>query len=298
MENSYSLRQDEEMNLGQLIYLILTAYNSGTNRFSIFNKHVTTKSPGQFTKRYIKKYEISKCQRRRRRLFMNDHDPLSNLTDTEYSKLETAFLNKLKLTENAIWSLEDRTKRQHQCDEWHLERKKRLTASLFGKLCKLRESTSRVNILNEILFGTFKGNAATQYGIEHEMIAIKQLENKINKKIVPAGLMVDLNQPFLAASPDGLIGSDSFVEIKCPASTKDMTPEERISSKKIKNYQVQGQLHIARRMYCYFCIWTPKGFLFEKIKRDDAFWNDKMVTQFTTFYMDFMLKQLIKDELK
>ncbi|CAI6360020.1 unnamed protein product [Macrosiphum euphorbiae] len=229
------------------------------------------------------------CRRRRRRLFstptnrstkntsagpdeeygnvVNDHDPLSNLTDTEYSQLETAFLNKLKLTENEIWSLEDRTKRQHQCDEWHLERKKRLTASYFGKLCKLRESTSRVNIVNEMLFGTFKGNAATRYGIEHEMIAIEQLENKINKKIVPSGLIVDLNQPFLAASPDGLIGSDSLVEIKCPASAKDMTPEEGINR-----------------------------FLFEKIKRDDSFWNDKMATQLTTFYMDFLLKQLIKDE--
>lgn len=124
------------------------AYNSGANRLSIFNKHVTTKSPGQFTKRYIKKYEISTCQRGRRRLFstptnrstkyasagpdkqygnvVNGNDPLSNLTDTEYSKLETAFLNKLKLTENEILSLEDRTKRQHKCDEWHLYRKKRL----------------------------------------------------------------------------------------------------------------------------------------------------------------------------
>ncbi|KAL4153012.1 hypothetical protein QTP88_000845 [Uroleucon formosanum] len=42
------------------------------------------------------------------------------------------------------------------------------------------------------------------------MIAIEQLENKINKKIVPAGLMVDLNQPFLAVSPDDLIGLDSL----------------------------------------------------------------------------------------
>lgn len=39
-------------------------------------------------------------------------------------------------------------------------------------------------------------------------------------------------------------------------------------------------------------------FLFEKIKRDDTFWNEKMVTQLTTFYMYFLLKQLIKDELK
>lgn len=125
----------------------VTAYNSGANRLSLFNKHITTKSPGQFTKRYIKKCELSVCQRRRRRLFstpinrstkivfagpdeeygnvMYDHDPLLNLTNTEYSQLQTTFLNKLRLTENEIWSLEDRTKRQHQCEEWHLERKKR-----------------------------------------------------------------------------------------------------------------------------------------------------------------------------
>jgi len=33
-----------------------------------------------------------------------------------------------------------------------------------------------------MLFRTFKGNAATRYGIEHKMIAIEKLENKINKK--------------------------------------------------------------------------------------------------------------------
>lgn len=24
-------------------------------------------------------------------------------------------------------------------------------------------------------------------------------------------------------------------------------------------YQVQGQLHITERQYCYFIVWTPKG---------------------------------------
>jgi len=38
--------------------------------------------------------------------------------------------------------------------------------------------------------------------------------------------------------------------------------------------------------------------LFDKIKLDDTFWNEKMVTRLTTFHMDFLLKQLIKDELK
>jgi len=34
----------------------------------------------------------------------------------------------------------------------------------------------------------------------------------------------------LAAGPDGLIDNDGIVEIKCPASIKDMTPEEAIKN--------------------------------------------------------------------
>lgn len=80
----------------------------------------------------------------------------------------------------------------------------------------------------------------------------------------------------MAASPDGLIDKDGIVEIKCPASIKDMTPEEAFENKKLnfmslKNgilklktthnyyFQVQGQLEISERNYCYFVVWTPKG---------------------------------------
>lgn len=151
-----------------------------------------------------------------------------------------------------------------------------LTASLFGRICKLRKTTSRDKVVSSILFGTFKGNASTRYGIENENIAKEQLEKVIEKEILPAGLIIDKNQPFLAVSPDGLIELDALVEIKCPASAKDFTPEDAIKNKKIKScvikngnlflnrndnyyYQIQGQLHVTNRIYCYFCIWTPKG---------------------------------------
>jgi len=140
----------------------------------------------------------------------------------------------------------------------------------------MRENTSREKIVKEILFGTFKGNASTRYGISHENIAKENLENVLKRKIEVVGLFVDSNLPFLAASPDGLILNDSLVEIKCPASAKTLTPEEGIIMKKIKScviengqlhlkrndnyfYQVQGQLHITNKTYCYFCIWTPRG---------------------------------------
>lgn len=117
---------------------------------------------------------------------------------------------------------------------------------------------------------------STKYGIEHEDLAKEQLANILGINIEPSGLMVDSKLFYLAASPDGLVGDDGLVEIKCPSSAKNVSPEEAINMNIIKccemqnkklhlkrndnyYYQVQGALHISRRKYCYFCIWTPKG---------------------------------------
>ncbi|KAL4101108.1 hypothetical protein QTP88_021128 [Uroleucon formosanum] len=152
--------------------------------------------------------------------------------------------------------------------------KKSLTASLFGRICKLRKTKSRNKVVSSILFGTFKGNASTRY----------------------------------AVSPDVLVELDALVEIKCPASAKDFTPEDAIKNKKIKScvikngnlflnrndnyyYQIQGQLHVTNRMYCYFCIWTPKGLLFEKIQ---SFLENNTEVQLKTFFMDYLLKDMLK----
>lgn len=88
--------------------------------------------------------------------------------------------------------------------------------------------------------------------------------------------MIDYTLPFLAATPDGLVATNAIVEIKCPHVAKNMTPEEGITSHAIKYcrikdgqlhlkvnsyyyYQVQGQLHVSNKLFCYFCVWTPKG---------------------------------------
>ena len=96
-------------------------------------------------------------------------------------------------------------------------------------------------------------------------------------QIRPCGLFVDQNLNFLAASPDGLIENDTIVEIKCPSSIKNTTPQDAAKMKMIKYlvinkkgeielkrtfsyyFQVQGQLHITQRQYCYFIVWTPNG---------------------------------------
>jgi len=50
----------------------------------------------------------------------------------------------------------------------------RLTASVFGKICKLRKTTSRAKTIEALLYGTFQGNLATKYGVEHEEVAKEQ----------------------------------------------------------------------------------------------------------------------------
>ncbi|XP_060846320.1 uncharacterized protein LOC132925982 [Rhopalosiphum padi] len=316
----------------------VTAYNEGANRLSSFNKQITDKSPGMYTKQYIKKStKRIENHSRRRCLFKTSertktaakpltntgpdenygnvlHDPFLDLTENQIEVYKRDYLDKLSLSESQIKILEMRTRRQHQCEEWCIERKKRLTASIFGKVCKMRDKTSHAKTVNDILFGTFTGNAATRYGIANEVIAKEQLEDLLKTKIQSAGLVVDKNIPFIAASPDGILDDESLVEIKCPASAKELAPEDAIQSKKIKYcsikdgtlylkrndnyyYQVQGQLHISQKTYCYFCVWTPKGLMYEKIKRDDDFWKNNMETKIKTFYLENLLPALIKENL-
>lgn len=117
------------------------------------------------------------------------------------------------------------------------------------------------------------------YGIQYEPMAKEAFELMYNLIVLPAGLFVDKQYNFLAGSPDGLVGDNDIVEIKCPHNSKDMTPYEGVIAKKIKylifndngdlklnknhnyHYQVQGQLRVANKHSCYFVVWTPKGIL-------------------------------------
>jgi len=80
----------------------------------------------------------------------------------EYLRQEQIFLNNLKLTTDEIKEVEKRTVGQQNNDEWQKYRKSRLTASNFGKVCKLRSSTSRANTVKNVLYDIFQGNSATR----------------------------------------------------------------------------------------------------------------------------------------
>lgn len=192
------------------------------------------------------------------------------------------FLKELIKADQEILMLERDTRGQSGNPLWKQERSLRLTASNFGTVCKLRKTTSRENVIKNMLYSKFMGSSATKHGIEKEPIAIKAFETKRNKKVKPCGLFVHKEHCFLAASPDGLIEDDGIIEVKCPSTAKMLPPEEAIQQKKVTFatiyngklqlkryhnyfYQVQGQLQVTNRSHCYFLLWTTLGFLVEKV---------------------------------
>ena len=87
-----------------------------------------------------------------------------------------------------------------------------------------------------------------------------------NLHVEECGLFVDMIKGFLAASPDGTVGKNALVEVKCPLKCRDndmeelaasdstfclevRAGEEKLRLKRNHNYyyQIQGQMHIANR---------------------------------------------------
>lgn len=237
-------------------------------------------------------------------------------TSTPISKnnnnLETTkqtFIRSLLLTPEEVEKLSSLTVNQRNEPLWHQERKKRLTASNFGRIHNLLNSTDREKVAKDMIFSTFTGNIYTKYGIENEINAIKDFEKLLGKSVIACGLFVHQEYPFLAASPDGLVDEDALVEIKCPYKARNVCPEDAIAQKLVQfatfddgifrlkrtnNYyfQVQGQLFVTGKQFCYFIVWSPHGLLYEKIARDEECWK-KLFPKLETFYFENLLPILL-----
>ncbi|XP_076635450.1 uncharacterized protein LOC143348738 [Colletes latitarsis] len=207
-----------------------------------------------------------------------------------------------------VSKIEAETRDQANSEKWIAYRKKLLTASNFSKVCRLRKETPRANTLKSIMYPQLQHLHSVQYGRKNEAKALRQLEEELGKHIVPCGLLIDTALSYLGATPDGVVDDDTIVEVKCPESTKDLSPAEAIQQipaiRRIfrggemnKNhhyyYQVQGQLHITNRRTALFCLWTPKGMTITTVSRNDAFWATEMEEKLWKFYEDCMLREII-----
>lgn len=233
-----------------------------------------------------------------------------------YDQEQDRTLRSLIKTEEERRSIEKATILQAGSGQWLEQRRKMLTASNFGKVCRRRASTSCRNLVKSIMYSRdLMHVSAISYGRNNEATALLQLERQENIRIEKCGLFIDEKLHFLGATPDGLVDVDKIVEIKCPISAAGVNPEKAVFEGKIKYltcnkekthitginknhvyfYQIQGQLHITKRDICILAVWTSvdQKLLTVQIKRDEKFWNEKMEPKLTNFFFECMLPELV-----
>ncbi|KAJ8869545.1 hypothetical protein PR048_028536 [Dryococelus australis] len=156
-----------------------------------------------------------------------------NVSRDKYEKEKKIFLDSLVKSDEQRQAMKRSTVMQQYSGEWLEERRKLLTSSNFGTVCKHKPHTGCENLVKQMLYGKCLQTQQMIFGQTNERTAIRELERKENIVLQCCGLVTDKNMPYLGSSPDGLIENNGVVEVKCPWSAAEMTPEEALTAGKI-----------------------------------------------------------------
>lgn len=242
------------------------------------------------------------------------HSSAPDMPPEELERAKELFLENLKELTSDKEKIQQSTINQRDSNSWLEIRKNMITASNFGIVVKRRENSSKAKLVENILYKSNLGNiAAIAHGVENEQLALKQLALQEKVIIEPCGLYVDHEYPYVGASPDGLIGHDTIVEVKCPIVAFKNGLDTAIIQNKIQiwkydkkkhlilnkrsnwYFQIQGQLHVTQKKKCLFAVWSGENTPLKTaiIEKDDNFWENNMKKKITKFYMDWLLPEIV-----
>lgn len=201
--------------------------------------------------------------------------------------------------------------------EWLAQRAGHCTASRFKDvLAKIKtgESASRRNYRIQLVTERLTGrpcdsysNTAMEWGTATEPFARAAYEGARTVMVDETGFLLHPEVPYVGASPDGLVGADGGVEIKCPYQSTvhvetlegGMPPEHRA--------QVQGTLWVTGRAWWDFISFDPRmpahlQLYVERIPRDEDY-IATLAAEVTKFLaeVDAMVRRLgvpLEDQLR
>jgi len=152
--------------------------------------------------------------------------------------------------------------------EWHAIRLGRVTASRVADIVaktKTGYSTSRMNYMAELICERLTGmqgasytNAAMLWGVEVEPQARSAYEGATGSLVIELGFAPHNAISMAGASPDGLIGDDGLVEIKCPITATHIETLLGQSVPGRYNTQMQWQMACTGRKWCDFVSYDPR----------------------------------------
>lgn len=157
---------------------------------------------------------------------------------------------------------------EQRTDEWFAARLGKVTASRVADVIattKTGYSASRANYMAQLVVERMTGkqtesytNAAMEWGTNTEPLARAAYESEKGLLVDETGLVDHPSIPMSGASPDGLVGDDGLIEIKCPNTA---THIENLLSKSVdKKYitQMQWQMACTGRKWCDFVSFDPR----------------------------------------
>ena len=171
--------------------------------------------------------------------------------------------------------------------EWFAIRLGKVTASRVADVVARAKSgwgASRANYMAQLVAERLTGqaqesytNAAMQWGIDTEPEARAAYEFRMDAEVAQVGFIAHPTIPMTGASPDGLIGLDGMLELKCPntATHIDTLLGRTMPSK--YHAQMQWQMACAGRgrQWCDFVSYDPRmpesmRLFVDRIYRDDV----------------------------
>jgi putative phage-type endonuclease len=198
---------------------------------------------------------------------------------------------------------------QQRSPEWYTARCGSLGASQIADVMaktKSGYSTSRANVMAQLLCERLTGcptesfiNAAMQWGIDTEAEARSSYCFLMDAEVSEVGLIHHPELPYTHCSPDGLVGTDGLVEIKCPNTAQHL--EHLLSETVPQKYilQMQWQMRCAGRAWCDFVSYDPRvpehlRMFCKRVTRDDAL-IDEIEAEVTKFLRELAEKILALD---
>ena len=175
---------------------------------------------------------------------------------------------------------------EQRTEEWFKQRLGRVTASAIANVIaktKTGPSASRENYSTQLTLERLTGqqaefytNAAMEWGTATEPQARQHYELYRDVFVDEVGFITHPMIEMSGASPDGFVGEDGLVEIKCPESKTQMETllNQKVPSKYIP--QMQWQMACTGRKWCDFVSFDPRmpenlQIFVQRVERNDEY---------------------------
>lgn len=237
-----------------------------------------------------------------------DYSNPINIADIQCQPCRDFYRKYVHLSENKIDEVCLNTTEQNS-DLWFDSRKVRIPASVANKVPKTSKANPQ-NFVTNHLYPRFKGNNATQHGKVSEPIAKEIFEKKFDLEVKNCGTVINKDEPFLSASPDGTIDDDMLLEIKCPVKSIDELLNNKsydickendtitVNKSGRNGYytQIQMQLFCTRKSTCKYFTWFAKNgdSVCIDVQYNETFVSN-ILPRIRAFYFNHLLVRIVDD---